>query len=76
LGFEGATEHTKLSFPQMRTLVKEAGKYIPTNVKLTGMEGFDLKDVVGYSHFYGLATELLFQLVSISSPSAADIKNL
>lgn len=65
-----------LSTTQMRMIVSQAGKYLPTNVKrLEGNEGFDLSDVVSYAQFFGLATEIVFELVRISSPSGPDVKN-
>lgn len=52
-------------------------KFIPPYVKIiSGADGFDMKDVVSYAHFSGLANEIIGKLVGISSPSKADVKNL
>lgn len=58
-----------------RTLLIEAGKYIPQYVKLENAEDFSIEDVVKYPPYYPLAVELLFALVKFSQPTEADTKN-
>lgn len=73
--FKQGTEQ-QLTADQMRTIVAEAGKYLPAHVtKFDGAEGFTLDDAVNYSEFFGLAAELIFELVRLSSPSGQDVKN-
>lgn len=60
---------------QMRAIVGSGGKYVPQYCTLVGAEGFDLSDVVTYAHFLALATEILFTLITKSSPVVADVKN-
>lgn len=75
VGFERG-ESTSLSPEQMRGVVQAAGKYIPVSVKkIEGADGFDINDIVQYAEFFGLAVEMVFELVRISSPSQADAKN-
>lgn len=72
--FKSGSE-TQLNPDQMRVIVKEAGHYIPDHVKLENAEDFSVDDVVQYAQFFGLACELIFQLVEVSSPNKADVKN-
>lgn len=65
----------ELSVEQMKTIVREAGKYVPKYCKLINAEGFDAETVVKYSFFLALASELLFTLLNFSSVSEADVKN-
>lgn len=73
-GFEKG-ELKDMSVEQMKTIVKEGGKYIGKYCTLAGNDGFDISDVTGYAAFMPLATELLFTLLNTSSPSPADVKN-
>lgn len=68
-------EHTDLTTEQMRSIVKEAGKYIPNYATMAGADGFTIAEVIAYPAFLALASEILFQLVNISSPNASDVKN-
>lgn len=68
-------DHTTLTPEQMRVIVSEAGTYLPVNANMAGAEGFDINDVIGYSEFFGLAAEVIFELVRLSSPSGTDVKN-
>jgi hypothetical protein len=73
--FQQGTEQ-QLTAMQMRTIAVEAGKYLPEHVvKFEGAEGFSLDDVVNYADFFGLAVELIFELVRLSSPTGQDAKN-
>lgn len=74
VGFEKG-DVKDLTIEQMKALVKEGGKYIPKYCVLLNADGFNLEDVVTYSTFLPLASELLFTLLNNSSPSAADVKN-
>lgn len=64
-----------VSIDKMRTIVAQAGKFVPKYCVLVNAEGFDVQDVVTYPFFLPLATELLFHLLNSSSPSKADAKN-
>jgi hypothetical protein len=68
-------EHTDMTTEQMKAVIGQAGKYIPKYATMAGAEGFGLEEVVGYQAFLALASEVLFQLVNISSPNASDVKN-
>ena len=73
-GFEKG-DSKDVSQEQMRAIVGQGGKYVPKYCSLIGAEGFDLNDVVNYAHFLPLATEILFTLITNSSPTVADVKN-
>ena len=73
-GFEqGSVE--QMTSKQMRAVLSQAGFFIPKYAKLEGNANFTLDDIVRYAPFFGLAIELLFQLLSISSPNQDDEKN-
>lgn len=60
---------------QMKTVVTQAGKYIPKYCKLEHNDGFGIDDIAQFAVFMPLATEILFTLLNASSPSADDTKN-
>lgn len=60
---------------QMKAIVTQAGKYIPKYCTLDHAEGFSVEDLAQFAVFMPLATELLFTLLNVSSPNAADAKN-
>lgn len=60
---------------QMKTIVTQAGKYIPKYCKLEHAEGFSVEDLAQFAVFMPLATEVLFTLLNSSSPNADDAKN-
>lgn len=64
-----------LSVDQMKTIVREAGKYVPKYCTLVNAEDFSVDDTISYSQFLPLASELLFTLLNSSSPNAVDVKN-
>lgn len=68
-------EVTDLNSDQMKSIVKEAGKYVPKYSAMTGNDGFTMDEVIGFPAFLSLASEVLFQLLTISSPTKADTKN-
>lgn len=70
-----AGEQTDMTTDQMKTVVKEAGKYVPKYSTMSGADGFTIEEVIGYPAFLALASEVLFQLLNISSPNTADVKN-
>lgn len=75
VGFDKGTEN-QMTPDQMRTVLSATGAHLTKHVSLaSGNENFDMKDVVSFSQFFGLAIELLFQLVNISSPTDQDVKN-
>lgn len=73
-GFNEGDEKT-LSTTQMRTIAAEAGKYLQSHALLANAEDFSLQDVTEYPEFFGLAAELIFELVRLSQPSGQDAKN-
>lgn len=64
-----------LTTEQMKTIVKEAGKYVPKYSTMSGAEGFSMDEVIAYPAFLALASEVLFQLLNVSSPNKDDVKN-
>lgn len=73
-GFEKG-DSKQMSSHQMKTVVQQAGHYLPTYVRLEGNDGFTIQDVADYTPFLALATELLFVLMNFSSPNQDDVKN-
>jgi len=74
VGFEKG-EAKQLSSAQMKAVVKEAGHYLPTYVRLEHADDFTIQDVVDYTPFLSLAVDLLFTLMNFSSPNQDDVKN-
>lgn len=60
---------------QMKTIVTQAGKYIPKYCKLEHNDGFSVDDLAQFAIFMPLATEVLFTLLNVSSPNVTDAKN-
>lgn len=74
-GVKNADESKAVDFTRARRVAEKAGQYLPKYVALKGAENFTIKDVVSYSAFFALATELLFALVEFARPDETDVKN-
>lgn len=74
MGFK-AGESDKVDTTQAASIAKESEAYVIKYVTLENAEDFTIADVVKYSPFFPLATELLFALVEFAQPSEDDTKN-
>lgn len=74
-GVQGEADSTQVGMKRAGSIAREAGKYLPTYVKLINAEDFSIEDVITYPPYFDLAVELLFALVQYAQPNEADEKN-
>lgn len=79
-GLDGKID-TEANVERLKPIIKSYGHLLPQYVKIERLKAQDgaeitVQDVVDYAHFVPLASEILFQLITISSLQEADTKNL